>query len=182
MVHLIGLSGKANIGKDHIASILRGYGYFPFSFALHFKMDMVGKKEVTYEEVMITKPPHIRNLIQRKGTEEGRNVYGENVWVDTVDAWLRFFEENWKQNLIVIPDIRFKNEADYIKSKGGKVYRIKSDDRIANSKLTQEQQGHISETALDDLPDSYFDGIIKNNIDTKNKQLVEQIEQLLKRK
>ena len=182
MIQLVGLSGKANIGKDHIASILRQYGYFPFSFALHFKMDMVGKKQLTYEEVMVTKPPHVRNLIQRKGTEEGRNIYGEDVWVDTVESWLRFFYEYWGMKLFVIPDIRFKNEADYIKSNGGKVYRIKSDGRIVNSKLTTEQKEHISETALDELPDSYFDGIIQNNIDTQNTHLIEQIEHLLQRK
>lgn len=181
MIQLIGVSGKANIGKDHIASMMKCYGYFPFSFALHFKMDMVGKKEVTYEEVMETKPQYIRNMIQRKGTEEGRMVYGDDVWVDTVNSWLTYFSDNWHMNKFVIPDVRFKNEADYIKSKGGKVFRVVTEDRLTGSKLTDEQKKHTSETSLDALPDSYFDGVIINNLDTSNTKIAEQITELMRK-
>jgi hypothetical protein len=179
MIKLIGISGKANVGKDYVASILKSWGWTPFSFALHLKMDAVGKGECSYEEVMVTKPPHVRHRLQLKGTEEGRMVYGEDIWIKTLDAWLTYFSKEWQKNLFVIPDIRFENEAEFIKSRGGILIRVVSDNRLANSKLTDEQKGHTSEVALDTLPDEYFNGIVVNNLNTKPKDLVTQLNNIL---
>lgn len=180
MYNIIAISGKANTGKDYVSRLIQNsYNYYPFSFALHFKMEMVGMGDVTYEEVMDTKPPHVRDMIQQRGTEHGRLLYGEDIWVDTVDSWFRYFSKNWKINRFVITDIRFPNEAEYVKRVGGKVFRIKSKDRLQSSKLNSTQLSHTSETALDSYPDDYFDGIIQNDIDTNNKRLMEQIEVLI---
>jgi hypothetical protein len=181
MIKLIGISGKANVGKDYVASILKSWGMTPFSFALHLKMDAIGKGEGTYEEVMHTKPPHIRKRLQLKGTEEGREVYGEDIWVKTLDAWLTYYSNEWNKNAFVISDVRFENEADYIKSRGGILIRVVSDDRLTTSKLTEEQKTHASEIALDALPNEYFDGIVVNNLDTRTKDLVAQLYNILGR-
>lgn len=180
MLNLIAISGKANTGKDHVAKLICStYQYFPFSFALHFKMEMVGMGDVTYEEVMHTKPPHVRHMIQERGTEYGRMLYGDDLWVDTIHAWFTYFSSEWGTNKFIIPDIRFPNEAEYVKKMGGKIFRVTSD-RIINTALTQEQQKHISETALDDYESSFFDGIISNNLDTTNADLMQQINTLIR--
>jgi len=181
MYNIIAISGKANTGKDHVSRLIQNsYKYYPFSFALHFKMELVGLGDVTYEEVMDTKPTHVRDIIQQRGTEHGRLLYGEDIWVDTMHSWLTYFSKNWNIGNFIVSDIRFPNEAEYVKRMGGKVFRIKSKDRLAITKLNSNQLTHSSETALDSYEDSYFDGIIENNIDTNNMQLIEQIEVLMK--
>jgi hypothetical protein len=179
MIKLIGISGKANVGKDYVARILKARGWTPFHFALHLKMDAIGKGEGTYEEVMVTKPPHVRRRLQLKGTEEGRMVYGEDIWIKTLDAWLTYFSTQWQKNSFVIPDVRFENEAEYIKSRGGILIRVISEDRLSNSKLTEEQKAHDSEIALDSLPDDYFNGIVVNNLNTRTKDLIVQLNKIL---
>ena len=180
MYDLIAISGKANTGKDHVSKLIqRIYGYYPFSFALHFKMELVGMGKVVYEDVMDTKPPHVRDMIQQRGTENGRVLHGDDIWIQTVDSWFTYFSKNWNINKFIITDIRFPNEADYVKRVGGKVFRIQSKDRLQSSKLNSTQLSHISETALDSYADDYFDGIIQNNIDTNNSKLIEQIQVLM---
>lgn len=163
-MHIIGLSGRAGAGKDWITEhILKPDGYFQISFAWHFKIWMVSTGEATYEEVFVTKPPHIRKKLQRRGTEEGRNVYGENIWCQTALAWMRLLHDTNGVQKFVIPDIRFPNELEFVQQQGGLVFRINAPTRTANSNLTPEAREHISETALDHIPPTGFDGIIQND-------------------
>ena len=159
---IVGISGKAGSGKDFISqNIFVPYGYVQFSFAWHFKVWLVAKGLATHEEVFITKPPHVRKLLQEEGTERGRMVYGENVWCHAAGEWMRVLAENSGLRKFIVPDVRFPNEVEYIKSLGGKVYRIHAPIRTSMNTLTDEARNHISETALDDY--TRFDGIIFND-------------------
>lgn len=91
----------------------------------------------------------IRRLLQRMGTEVGRNILGENIWVD---ATLNKMEEG--QNY-VITDCRFPNEAKAVEDRGGRVMRI---NRLGVGPIND----HPSETSLDDWK---FFGIITNHDD-----------------
>lgn len=166
MITVIGLSGKAGSGKDYIASriITPRYGYVPFSLAWHIKTSLVGKGAATYEEVFITKPPKVRHLLQHEGTESGRDIYGYDIWLDTAYSWMRLVYEQWGIQRFVIPDVRFPNEVEYIKNRGGRVFRILAPNRVLRSPLTDEARNHPSETALDGYPLDNFDGIIENDI------------------
>lgn len=179
MIQVIGLSGKAGSGKDYIASkiITPLYGYVPFSLAWHIKTSLVGKGAATYEEVFMTKPPKVRNLLQHEGTENGRNIYGYDIWLDTAYSWMKLIYEQWGIQRFVIPDVRFPNEVDYIKRHGGKVLRIVAPRRVAQSPLTIEARMHPSETALDDYPLDNFDGIVENDIGQED-SLVTRIQTL----
>jgi hypothetical protein len=170
MIQVLGLSGKSGSGKDHIASniITRQYGYVPFSLAWHIKTGLIGKNAATYEEVFITKPPHIRHLMQHDGTENGRDIYGQDIWLDTAYAWMRLVYEQWGIVRFVIPDVRFPNEVEYIQRKGGKVIRVFAPQRVASSSLSFEARLHRSETALDDYPLDNFDGLLDNDIGTED--------------
>jgi hypothetical protein len=64
-----------------------------------------------------------RLAMQLMGTEAGRNVFHQNLWVDVVERRIRQLQEvNF--NHIVIPDVRFPNEIEAIRKWGGFVVRI----------------------------------------------------------
>ena len=89
--------------------------------------------------------PEVRSLLQRFGTQVGRMILGENVWVDTA---LRDLSKR-----TVFTDVRFPNEADAIRSRHGIVIRVeRSGVGPVNS--------HPSETGLDHYS---FDVVIQND-------------------
>lgn len=161
-LEIIGLSGQAGSGKDYIFDHhLKPLGYARWALADHMKMWVIGKGQATYEEVFKTKPPHIRKLLQQTGTEEGRDLYGEDVWLRTNLAWLTHLSNTMDINKICITDVRFPNEVKFIQDHGGKVLRIIAERRVRNSPLSHEARQHISETALNGY--TGFDGFIWND-------------------
>jgi hypothetical protein len=166
-LEIIALSGQAGCGKDYIYDhYFRPRNYFRFALADHFKIWAVGRKLLTYEEAFKTKPSHVRKILQRTGTEEGRYVYGEDIWLDVAYAWLYHLYQTLGINKWVITDVRFVNEADYVKAHDGKVFRILAPKRVANSKLTPEQRLHPSETSLNNYTN--FNGYIGNDYDEED--------------
>lgn len=94
----------------------------------------------------------IRPLLQRLGTEAGREVLWDSIWID---AALHGLKDDGKY---VITDARFPNEAEAIKSRGGQVWRI---ERLGNSPAVMPDGTiHRSETSLDDWE---FDKTIHND-------------------
>ena len=59
-----------------------------------------------------------RNMLQKMGTEAGRNVFGDDLWVQSLDSRIDMTKNN------VITDVRFPNEIKWIRSKGGFVIRV----------------------------------------------------------
>jgi hypothetical protein len=174
---LIGLSGKSGTGKDHIAEhILKPLGYHQFSFAWHPKVFMVAQKTVTFDEIFHEKPEWVRGLMQKSFTEGGRDLYGEDIWADTMFTWFEVFAEYWGVTKFMIPDVRFPNEVESIQRAGGKVIRIDAPIRASQNKLTPEQRKHSGEIALDAYHG--FDGIVLN--DDPEIPIEEQVSALLK--
>lgn len=91
--------------------------------------------------------PEVRQLMQRFGTEAGRNVLGQDVWVNAL------FNRVLPGHRYVITDVRFPNEAQRIKDHGGEVWRV-------TRPGVGPANDHISEHALDDWP---FDAEIAND-------------------
>jgi hypothetical protein len=87
------------------------------------------------------------------GTEVCRNI--------DPDFWIKIFEKNivnfqpTSVKALVIPDVRFKNEVDYIRSKNGVLIKVKRD-LIPGVSPYQ----HQSEKGLDD---ELFDYVVENN-------------------
>lgn len=162
-MQIIALSGKAGTGKDYLYThFFQPERFYRVALADHFKTWIIGKGLATYEEVHVTKPPHVRKLLQEEGTERGRDAYGVDIWCRTLGAWMRHWETTWNMSRFVVTDVRFPNEVDYIKSLGGAVYRIVAPLRADKSSLSAEAKVHISETALDGFDD--FSGKIYNDV------------------
>lgn len=89
----------------------------------------------------------IRALLQRLGTEVGRQLLGEDIWV-TAAFKLMNSDENY-----VLPDCRFPNEARTVKEFGGTVLRV-------NRPGFGPVNSHASEVGLDDWE---FDAVITND-------------------
>ena len=161
---IIGLSGYARSGKDTVADYLvEHHGFRKMSFAdpmrnalyaLNPTIEVDGVSTTLASAVNIysweklkTLSPDVRPLLQRFGTEVGRNMFGENFWVDYA---LNSIVDGTK---VVISDVRYPNEVNAIKALGGKVYRVERDGvGPANS--------HASENGLDGYE---FDGELQNN-------------------
>lgn len=173
-VTVIGLSGAAGSGKDYVAKeyFFKKLGFHNISLAWHFKIQCISHGEATYEEVFDTKPPRVRRLLQILGTEQGRDVWGEDIWVNTMFAWMTLYHTDWGINKFVIPDVRFPNELKAIQKLGGGVYRVIGD-RQGN--LTDEAWLHSSENSLtDDM--NIYNGFINNS---QGSHLEEQINFIL---
>lgn len=63
-----------------------------------------------------------RLALQKMGTEAGRNVFHEDIWVHALERRLR------EHPNVVIADVRFPNEMKFIQDKGGFVVRVKRGD------------------------------------------------------
>lgn len=156
-MQIIGLTGCARSGKDTAAEGLRQVGWVRIGFAdavrqMALAIDplvtMAGGlrlralvDEVGWEEAK--QNPDVRRLLQNIGTEAGREVIGENVWVDIVARKIRAAELSGIPG-VVITDCRFPNEIEFIKNSGGHVVRIVRPG-------VGPVNGHASETAADGI-------------------------------
>ncbi len=170
-------SGKQGCGKNFVGEqIFNKYinsidmkNTIVMSFADHFKVDVCTKDKIDYDRVFVKKDNVSRKLLQSRGTEEGRNVYGDDIWIKTLDTWMKLYNSRGVERFIIC-DLRFKNEAKYIKSLGGKCIRINATNRNLDA-LKRESNGdmilfnniknHISETDLDDYDE--FDLVVDND-------------------
>lgn len=154
---ILGISGKAESGKDTIANIIKEI--YPDTVILHFGdalKDVVsrafnivretldsqeGKKEI-YPYLGITK----REILQKVGTLFRENFF-EDIWINNVMNQI----DN-PNGIYVIPDVRYPKELEAIQYMGGLVIRVE--------RPGIKRMEHHSETALDDYP---FEHIINND-------------------
>lgn len=165
-VRVLGLSGWARSGKDSVAEFLEERcGYIKMSFAQPMKdalvalnpmIDIYGNRMslktsirfMSWDELKEASS-EIRPLLQRLGTEVGREMFGENFWVDQA---IKAIPDGSR---VVFADVRFPNEAEAVKKLGGQVWRIERDGYGPANE-------HISEHALNKYD---FDQRIYNDRD-----------------
>ena len=136
---LIGLGGLLRSGKDTFADYLvekHGYVKIQMSDPLHEAMMTLdpivypsGMQTRRYSEwvdavgyVDAKKQPEVRRLLQVLGTEIGRKMFGENVWVDL--AGRKIDELRIAGNPVVITGLRYPNEIEMIQSRKGRAIWI----------------------------------------------------------
>lgn len=137
---LIGLGGLLRSGKDTFADYLveeHGYVKLNMSEPLHEAMlkldpiidwaeDRFGQRgSWTYSNEIdrvgytaAKKNPEVRRLLQVLGTEIGRQMFGENVWVDLAGKQIDAVRAEGKP--VVITGIRYPNEIQMIRGRKGR--------------------------------------------------------------
>ena len=178
-MEIFGFSGKIGSGKNYVSEklflpLLPQKQTLVMALADHFKVDACSKDNLEYEKVFINKDENTRRILQIRGTEEGRLKYGEDIWTRTLDTWIRVYQERGIER-IIITDVRFKNEVEWVKSKGGKIIRIISPNRThtrmskeaANQEAYDRIRTHASEIGLDNYHD--FDYVIHNDYTDEDK-------------
>jgi len=156
---IIGLTGYATSGKDTVAkTLVERYGYKRVAFAdairdlLYAVEPMIDNLYSlrllvdTYGWDEVKKRPEVRRLLQNLGVG-GRAVLGEWVWLKIVADQIHF------EGKYVITDVRFKNEAKFIKEyDNAELWRVtRGGVSAVNS--------HITEHDLDDYP---VDAVVNN--------------------
>ena len=163
---VIGFTGFAQSGKDTAAGFLIEQGFKRLAFADALRDSVYNLNPIVLSagphasirvknivdthgwDVAKVEYPEIRALLQRMGTEVGRELFGESFWVD------RVLKQITGMGNYVITDVRFPNEAAAIRSFGN-VYRIVRPG-------TGAVNGHVSDTGIANLN---VDGEIINDGD-----------------
>lgn len=162
MKKIICISGKAQHGKDTAATILsaelenRGNKVLIFHYA-----DLLKYLCRQYFDWNGEKDEAGRTLLQYVGTDVVRTKE-PNYWVNFAKDFLKLFEDEW--DYVLIPDCRFPNEVEVMKSNFDAIYvRVVRPD--FEGPLSDEQKKHPSETALDSYP---YDELITNDSNVLN--------------
>jgi hypothetical protein len=178
---LIAFSGKKKSGKDTCADLIA-------ELCPKLKFCRVNFADGVYEEVacaiwpaqqydresilkriayMKANKDNFRLLLQGWGTNYRRNLFGESYWIE---KYTKRHLEVPSDTVVVTTDVRFLNEANYIKSVGGTLIRVSRPD------TDDFDDKHPSECELDKYD---FDFHVNNN-GTKE-QLLEKLKEILKR-
>jgi len=138
-LRLIGLVGRAGTGKDTVRQLLElEHGFTGLAFADPIRamlrtlfqangldekhIDERDHKEVPIEDLLTEQPVTYRQMAQTLGTEWGRNL-SPDFWLQIAGAHIAHQRQRGERQF-VISDVRFANEADWIKQAGGELWRI----------------------------------------------------------
>lgn len=145
---VICISGKAQHGKDSTAGFMKDFLEFEGKKVLiaHYG-DLVKYVCKTFFDWDGKKDEAGRTILQRVGTDVIREQ-DEMYWVRFIKTILKFFPDEW--DYVLIPDCRFPNEIEYLDLWGFDVTHLRVVRENLESPLTEEQQRHPSETALDE--------------------------------
>jgi len=167
---LIGFAGKARSGKDTAGKyLIDNYQFAHYFFSKPLKEATKIMFGLTDEQIKDKEKPaepwgrSPRELYQKLGTDVARSI-DVNVWVKGADLFIK----NNPGRSVVVTDVRFSNEAYWIRNKGGIVVFLES-----NTRGIYENTEHSSENGLQG---SDVDVVIQN--DGTINALYEKLEEL----
>ena len=164
---VIGFSGKLGSGKDYIAkhilpSVLEMLCGIDFDIRVvavadQLKYELAARDStLTYDLMYVTKTTEVRTKLQQYGTEQGRDKYGDDMWLQALSIRMEVDRQRHigpRPIIFVLTDIRYENEANFVSNKlHGLLIRV---DAPGRNRTRLEQEGiadvtpHRSETALD---------------------------------
>lgn len=167
---LIGICGEIGSGKTLVTDYLvKRHSFNEYAFAKPLKdiaLAMGFNKSEVYgnQKQKMAKNKHLdisaRVFLQKFGTEIGRDliptILPDMNLGNSGSLWVRLFEiyfdkliENSKSNTtnLIISDVRFANEAESIKEKGGYIIRLIR----PNLDISGDEHKHISELGVKDI-------------------------------
>ena len=145
---IIGLTGLAGSGKDTCAHLLanelralrRTVDQMAFADPIRWMLAALGVPEQamadrTMKEMAMADFANssYRHMAQTLGTEWGRQCMGVSFWTSRLQARLAKLEEAGRApDFLLITDVRFPNEAAWVKSRQGMLLRL---ERPATAKV-----------------------------------------------
>ena len=143
---LIGITGRARSGKDTVANfIVAAVGGYQYSFADPIRamlaplgVDMSDPYwQARKEEPIPALGVSPRRMMQTLGTEWGRQLINPDLWL--IMAHQRLLQSGPG---MVISDVRFDNEAAWIRKHGGRIIHVVRPD-------TKAVEAHASEDGIE---------------------------------
>lgn len=160
---LIGLSGYAGSGKDTVREHLQNLGYIGFAFADPIRgmlrelltsngidsgyMDDRALKEAVIPVLGVS----YRHMAQTLGTEWGRSLQ-DDFWLRLSGAYMADMQDDGETQF-VISDVRFLNEAQWIRDRGGVIWYVERSSAVP-------VRPHVSESEIGRLT---CDRLLHNN-------------------
>jgi len=159
-MRIIGLTGAAGSGKDTIADYLVDHHDFrKISFAEPLRrglqamfgipMHMLQDRAIKHLPLNVLGGKSIREAMNTLGTEWGRMCVADDIWLttatfklDQLRAQATLGHNNVKG--IVISDVRFYNERDWLESQGGVVWHV----RRPGNPYALPPESHVSQQGL----------------------------------
>lgn len=169
--------GEIRIAKRSLADPLKAAAVEIFRLKPEQVYGRNGEKE---ELTQIDWPEHndlgrsgkmtAREILQYLATQVMRYKFGEDVWVKSLNLWVaeEFSKDPSKHLVVVVPDIRFLNEAQ-IADVLVDVYRPRLQEQYSEVEATGQQAEasladiHVSETAGMSIPDSKVEFFATND-------------------
>ncbi len=152
------IAGKADSGKKEVAKLIKEYYIYKLENCVITEYSKPLKsfaKELTdWDGNPNTKP---RKYLQELG-DKIRKI-NSKYFINKMLEDLKIYE-NFVQNVIV-DDVRFPEEIEEVKLNYDNVYAIYVENQFSSSKLSIEEQSHITETALESYNE--FDYILAND-------------------
>lgn len=153
-IKLIGLVGHKQSGKDTVwsivskldASYLTRCKCFRYAFADALKMEVAEILGVNADNLNAKKNhPLVRHIYQWYGSDYKR-AEDKNYWIKHLDFQITQFKQAAVPCInVFVTDVRFLNEAEYIKQSGGILWRIRR--RVAD----EVWDPHPSEVEVDKI-------------------------------
>ena len=136
---IVGVLGVIGSGKGSVGDIIENYSFEMISFASHLKdvtSVMFGwdrkllegdtaesrdfrEKIDPFWSKKLNREFTPRLALQLMGTEVGRNVFGQNLWIHALENKIDK-DENY-----IVTDVRFQNEIDWIRGQKGIIIEIR---------------------------------------------------------
>ena len=164
---IIGLAGAAGAGKDTVAMHLSRERQFIAMALADPLYDMISAMTGIEPERLADRSvkektigwlgASPRRLLQTIGTEWGRGTLGDDVWVKHL---FRRIAQIGEHENFVITDVRFANEAQAVRERGGHIVEIVRPMPLAG--VPEEARQHSSEAGI---PDELVDVTIVNDTD-----------------
>lgn len=150
---LIGLAGHARVGKDTVAKYLAAHlTLISYAFADPLKQALARMFHLSDAQLegadkekslaWLGKSP--RELMQLLGTEWGRDLVHPELWLLLAERNLQLLaKHDQSMKGVVIRDVRFDNEADWVRNKGGVIFHIsRRGIRPANEHISESGVRH----------------------------------------
>lgn len=162
IVHLLTGIPVEDLEKQEVKDSYLGpeWNYWQNTLTSEFLPNKVysGSRPDTFYE---RKQMSVRELLQKLGTNAMRDVIHQNIHVNAL------FSDYYRSSNWIISDMRFENELEAVRAKGGATIRV-----VRPDKVSMDQ--HPSETALDNAE---FDYVIIN--DGTLEELLEKVKNIL---